>query len=552
MLLSSRFALSLPLASLVLAACASAPPAPTPAAALPQASAAYIERDLRVLADDRLAGREAGSPGYDEAARYVAARFAEVGLKPGGADGSYLQPVPLRGSTRIPEQAELKLFPAQGKARSLRYGRDYYVSRNPQAERTALRAPLVFAGYGVVSPRFKRDDYAGLDVRGKIVVLLDGGSRDLPSEERAYFSSESEMEAARRGAVGVINVPTRESEQVFPWKKVAEYLPREGMTWLDAQGRPHVRDADLALSAWLNMDSAAALFNGAPRSYAQILDEAEKGGVRGFELPGSASMAQGTRNRNLSSTNVVGVLPGADPLLKNEVIVLSGHLDHLGTRPGAKKGEDAIYNGAMDNAAGIATLIEAARLAVASGQPPRRTLVFLAVTAEEKGLIGADYYARQPQLSPGQRIVGNINLDMPLLSFDFADVIAFGASHSSLGASVERAAAKIGVKLAPDPWPQEAIFVRSDHYRFVQQGVPAVFLVTGTTSTDPKEDGAKRWGEFLGQRYHQVSDDLNQTIRYDVGAKFALINYLVTRELADAPAAPAWKDGDFFAEIYAR
>ena len=522
------------------------------ASPLAQDSADAIRRDIGYLADDSLAGREAGSPEYEKAARYVAGRMRNMGLRPGGTDGAYLQTVPMRGNYRVPGDSQCILLPRQGPPVTLRFGRDYSTHHHWRSPRTALRAPLVFAGYGVVSPRFKRNDYAGLDVRGRIVVLLRGGSPDLPSEERAYFQDETDVEAARQGAVGLLYVPTRESEKVFPWRKATANLMREGMTWVDRDGSAWDPAAGLVVGASLNMDSAARLFTGAPRSYRQVLDEAEKGPVKGFGLPMEARLAQGSRLRDLASSNVIGVLEGSDPTLKHEAIVLSAHLDHLGRKRDAKPGEDNVYNGALDNAAGVATLLEAARLFGASGQTPRRTLVFLVSTAEEKGLVGADYFARHPTLPAGMKIVANVDLDMPLLSFDFADVIAFGAQHSSIGETVAQVARRMGLTLAPDPWPEEATFVRSDHYRFVQQGVPAVFLVTGITSTDPKEDGRKRWQDFLQNRYHQVDDDLGQPIRYAVGAKFALINYLVTRELADAARAPTWNKNDFFAEMYAR
>jgi Zn-dependent M28 family amino/carboxypeptidase len=227
--------------------------------------------------------------------------------------------------------------------------------------------------------------------------------------------------------------------------------------------------------------------------------------------------------------------------LKNEYVVLSAHLDHIGVTPPVKG--DSINNGALDNASGVATTLEVARLFQA--RAPKRSIVFLIDTAEEKGLVGAEYFARNPTV-PKTSIVADVDLDMPILTYDFTDVTAFGADRSSIGPSVKRAAARLNVKLSPDPSPDEGFFTRSDHYRFVEQGVPAVFLATGYAN-----GGETAYKTFMAQHYHKPSDDLSQPIRYDAGAKFARLNYEITRELADG-ARPAWNKGDFFAAKFAK
>jgi Zn-dependent M28 family amino/carboxypeptidase len=222
-----------------------------------------------------------------------------------------------------------------------------------------------------------------------------------------------------------------------------------------------------------------------------------------------------------------------------------GHLDHLGLYPDAKPGQDAIYNGALDNAAGVATMIEAARDFVASGKPPRRSVLFIANTGEEYGLLGAGYFASHPTI-PAQQIVGLVDLDMPLLLYDFTDVVAFGADHSTTGRAVAAAGSSMHIGLSPDPMPQETLFVRSDHYPFVQAGVPAVFLMTGQAN-----GGAQAWQKFLAETYHTVKDDLAQPIRWQAGAKFAELNYRIARNMADADQRPLWYAGDYFGETYA-
>ena len=268
----------------------------------------------------------------------------------------------------------------------------------------------------------------------------------------------------------------------------------------------------------------------------------EAGGAKGFVLPSTIDVTLNTETKDVESANVVGVIEGSDPKLKNDVIVLSAHLDHVGVTAPVKG--DSINNGALDNASGVATTLEVAR-AFAEGKPPRRTLIFLLNTAEEKGLIGSDYFARNPTTT--RPIVANVNLDMPVLTYDFTDVVAFGAERSTLGPAVRRAAARQGVTLSADPMPQEGLFTRSDHFRFVEQGVPSVFLMTGFAN-----GGEEAFTSFLKEHYHKPSDDLTQPINYAAGAKFAAINYEITRELADADKTPSWNKGDFFGTLFAK
>jgi Zn-dependent M28 family amino/carboxypeptidase len=246
-----------------------------------------------------------------------------------------------------------------------------------------------------------------------------------------------------------------------------------------------------------------------------------------------------------TSPNVIGMLPGSDPRLRDEYVILTAHLDHLGIKADAGSGEDRIFNGALDNAAGIATMIEAARLFVTSGERPRRSILFMAVTGEEKGLLGSEYFAHFPTVPIG-RIAGVVDLDMPVLLYDFTDVVAFGAEHSTVAEAVRRAARSMGVALSPDPMPEQNIFVRSDHYMFVKQGVPAILLMTGYAN-----GGEAKWKQFLDVTYHNVDDELDQPIHWQAGARYARLNYLIARELADADARPRWYRGDFFGDRYA-
>jgi Zn-dependent M28 family amino/carboxypeptidase len=510
-------------------------------------SAADIHAHMAFLASDLLRGREAGTVDFDIAAAYVASQMEQLGLKPLGGDGrSYLQPVPLL-SYRAADQGALVLKDAQGRAEPLKFGEDYLVRGSPFGAAVKVSAPLVFAGFGVIAPEHGRDDYAGLDVRGKIVLLLGGAPKNYQSEERAYYGNGRTKTAVAlaHGAIGVLTLDTLTGEKLYPFPNAVRQYQSWGVVWRDAQGKPFIPSPIPSLGA-ISVAGAAKLFAGAPQSAEAILAAAEtpEGAMKGFDLPRSLDATLNSELKEVQSENVVGLLEGSDPKLKNDVVVLSAHLDHLGVTPPVDG--DSINNGALDNAAGVATTLEVAKLFRTHAKAPKRSLLFLIDTAEEKGLVGAEYFAHNPTV-PAKSIVADIDLDMPILTYEFTDVVAFGADRSSIGPSVKKAAGRMNVKLSPDPMPDEGIFTRSDHYRFVEQGVPAVFLITGFAN-----GGKAAFTDFMAHHYHKPSDDMNLPLRFDVGAKFARLNYELTRELADSPVKPSWNKGDFFGVKFAK
>ena len=494
-------------------------------------SADAFRAHVTFLADDLLEGRDTGSRGHEIAARYVATQFAALGLRPGGADGSWYQPIEfVRYSTTGAPTLTLG-------GRTFTHGREMIVRGSADPAPLALNAPLVFVGYGLDAPAAGFDDYRGLDARGKIVVVLDGTPSGIPSDIAAHMNSEKRRMAAARGAVGLISVRTRVT-QAFPWERMLRASGRPGMTWVAPNGRPYTEGA-LRFAATVNEDAAAALFQGAPRPLARMLDEAARNGgrPRGFALRGTARVArEAGQMERLQSPNVLAVLPGTDPSVANEYVLMMAHLDHIGIRaprPGDAPDADRINNGAMDNATGLATLIEMARALSRPGNRPRRPVLIAAVTGEEKGLLGAQYLARNSSVNG--RIISVVNLDMPILTYDFRDVIAFGAEHSTMGPIVARAAARMNVAVVPDPLPEQGLFVRSDHYEFVKTGVPSVFLMTGFAN-----GGRERFTHFLETEYHTPEDEISQPINWETGARFARLNYLITREIADGAEAPRW------------
>lgn len=496
------------------------------------------------LSDDLLEGRAAGTRGHEIAARYVASQFALLGVTPGGTGGTYFQTVPLLEAARSGAAATLVVQSPHG-TRTFTHGGKVAIT-GPLAGGTAkVAAPLVFVGYGVTDPALGIDDYQGLDVRGRIAVALSGYPAGMDSEIGAHLQGAQRRTAAAHGAAGVIFIATRTGAKAFPWEQLMRRAGRPLTTWREDDGIPFDPAAGLQASAQIEQSAAASLFDGASRTLAQILDEADRPGgrPRGMPLPVRAAITVSTTVRRYGSPEVIGIIEGAEPRLRDEYVALMAHADHLGvtgTGPG-----DHINNGALDNAAGVATLIEVARALSGAARRPRRSVLLVANTAEEKGLLGADYFARHPPVPIGQ-ITAAIDLDMPMLLYDFTDVVAYGATHSTLAPVLREAAAAMDVALSPDPMPEQAVFVRSDHYAMAQRGVPAVMLATGMAS-----GGAAAWPDFLAHRYHQPSDDMSQPILWAAGAKFAELNYRIVSALADADSRARWYAGDYFGNLFA-
>jgi len=508
----------------------------------PDFSADRFKAHVAFLADDALEGREAGTRGHEIAAKYVATQLALLGAKPGGDGGTYFKKVELLESSlasapslSITTPAGTKIFTQRATA----------MMRGPLGGGTVrVSAPLVFVGYGMTDRAMGYDDYQGLDVAGKIVVILQGSPKGMDSEIGAHLQGEQARFAADHKAAAALFVQNRALSSAFPWERIVEFLGEPKTAWVRNDGTPEDPSHGLRASALLESKAAAALFAGAPRTLAQILDEADKPGGRpkGMTLKSTGQLVVSTRVRRYSSPDVVGVIEGSDPTLKDQFVALMGHVDHIGVnRTGSG---DRINNGALDNAAGAATLLEVAR-AFTTSTPPRRSILIVANTAEEKGLLGADYFAHNPTV-PIERISAAIDLDMPLLLYDFTDVIAFGAGHSTLEAALKKAGAEMGIKLSPDPMPEQAVFVRSDHYAMVRVGVPAVMLATGMAN-----GGEAAWSKFLSTHYHHPSDDMSQPIVWSAGAKFAELNYRVVRTLADDGAPARWYAKDYFGDLFA-
>lgn len=535
----------------------------TVAAAQPEkVNAERIKAHVAFLADDTLKGRDTGSEGYQIAANYVKSNFKQLGLSPQGEHDTYEQLVTFRRAALVDGSTKMSIETSDGTV-DLAFKDDFIMSGSALEQSSIVKADTVFAGYGIVAPDFGYDDYKNIDVKGKIVVVLTGRPDDLPSEEGAHIGSGREKirHAAEHGAVGFITIHTPKRDKVRKFEVSAKYAGTPRLSWLDKSGQPFGKYPEIKGGAYINYEHAGALFNGAERSLKDIFaDDSNNKAIVGFPLKAKVTMASESTHEEITSPNIVAALEGSDPKLKNEYVVFSAHLDHIGVSKHSDHGEDAlkdgekedlINNGALDNASGVSILLETARLLASQPTAPKRSILFVVVTGEEKGLLGSSFFANNPTV-PATQMVANVNLDMPLILYPFADVIAFGSTHSSLGSIVESAAKKIDISLSPDPMPEQALFTRSDHYSFVKSGIPSVFLMTGFKSKDPSIDGGKMFGDFLKNHYHQHSDQIDLPIRWDAAASFAEVNMMIGLEIANGDQRPTWNQGDFFGKTFAQ
>ncbi len=509
-----------------------------------------IEAHLKYLADDALMGRMTGTAEYDEAAAYVAGHFAEIGLEQAGDDGWY-QAVPML-ARRIDVDSAKVVFHQDGEENEQTWQEGFVMGGDTVRAETNITAEVVFVGFGIHAPEMNYSDYEGIDVEGKIVALFGGAPDTFPHNERAFYSSglTKAEEAVKRGAVGTISLRSRISQKRYSWKRVSENAGvRPGMSWVNLSGEAANYFPELQGAALLNVPPAEDLFKRAPISFEQALDAAAAGTTLSTPLGTEVTLARKTDHETISSPNIIGVLRGSDPELAKEYVVFTAHLDHVGT--GVPVNGDAIYNGMYDNAMGTALLIETARAFAAMPEPPKRSIMFIALTGEERGLVGSDYFAHYPTV-PTDSLIANVNLDMPLLLYPIADVIAFGAEHSSLEGVISEAVVEEDFVLSPDPVPEEVLFIRSDQYSFVKQGVPSVFLVPGFTSSDPEIDGGALFNEHLQTHYHQPSDDLTRPIDWDSALRFARANVRIGHAVAEDDGRPTWNEGDFFGDMFAK
>ena len=492
--------------------------------------------DIAVLADDKMEGRQTGSAGYLRAADYVVSRFEAEGLKPGGAAG-FLQPVMFEQQVVDQHASTLDLVEAEGAETPLRAGEYSRIAPGGAPIAEAVDAPLVFLGYGLHLPAQGADDFSGMDVKGKIVVVLSGGPADIPGSVKSNARFARSELLGRLGAVGVISLTTPTQVEI-PWSRQLLLAGQPGMYLADRALR---ETPDGFISVAVDPAESERLFAGSGHTFAELcaLADASKAVPR-FDLPLRLKARIVAARSSLSSPNIVAKLPGRDPRLAGQYVVVSAHLDHLGI--GAPINGDTLYNGAMDDASGVATVLDIAHR-LKRGPKPRRSVLFLIVTAEEKGLLGSHYFARHPTVSAGS-LVADLNFDMPLPLWTLKAVFAPGEGESTLGADARSVARTRGLSMAPDALPDRNVFIRTDQFSFVREGIPSLAFKFGFAKNTPEFQIEHEW---RANRYHAPSDDLEQPgIMKEEAAKLDAYVAALALRVANAESRPEWLSTSVF------
>ena len=491
---------------------------------------------VKVLADDNMEGRETGSAGLRRAEAYIVDQLKQAGLQPAGTDG-YYQPVKFQSRQIIEKDSSLALV-RDGKVEPLTLGEDAFFNTRVDLA-PELQAPLVFVGYGLSIPEKNYDDLSGLDLNGKVAVILNGSPADIPGPLASHYQSAAERWKTLRkaGAVGIIGIANPATMDI-PWSRMSVNRTHPSMV---LAGPEFNETEGEKLALIFNPTKAGKLFEGSGHSFDEVLNLAkDRKQLPRFPLTASIKVKAKLEKKALESANVVAKLPGNDSELKNEYAVLSAHIDHLGI--GEPINGDRIYNGAMDNASGSALLLDVAASLKKSPEKLKRSLLFVFVTGEEKGLLGSKYFAANPTVDP-KSMVADINVDMFLPIVPLKILTVFGLAESDLGDAAREVAQAHGVSVQPDPEPQRNIFIRSDQYNFIRHGIPALAMGVGVTPGSPEQNIFKDW---LTQRYHAPSDDLNQPVDLAAAALYEEVIRGLMISVAQNPDRPRWKQDSFF------
>ena len=494
-------------------------------------------RRVEILADDNMEGRLTGSPGYIKASQYVADEFARIGLKPVGRNG-FFQAVPFDTHNIVEEKCTLEILRGNETIK-LSLGTDAAIIPTSDSARS-FNAKVAFVGYGLVIPEYGINNLAGLDLKGKVAVYFRGAPANVPPTVVAHYSSRKQLWRNLReaGAIGLITIPTPRASDI-PWDRLMQNRTQVRMA---LQGREFNETPGLKFSAMINPARADdLLFNGTGHTYTELARRADaKESLPSFDLPAKIKGRTRVASDSVRCRNVVALLEGSDPVLKDEYVVVTAHLDHVGTNKDLAG--DGIYNGALDNAGGVSTWLEIADTLKRSGTNLKRSVIFLMVTGEEKGLLGSRYFASRPTVSR-EKIVANINVDMFLPLFPLKHVKVLGINESTLGEDVRKLCELLNLLPHDDLQPERVSFVRSDQYSFVRYGIPAVNCNFGYELNTPEH---KRVQDWLKARYHGPADDLSQPINKAAAVQYNDLILRVLTQTANLPNRPTWKPDSFF------
>lgn len=504
-----------------------------------------IAEHVRVLADDSFMGRAPATPGEDKTITYIIEQFEKIGLKPGMPGDNWTQEVPVLGQTTDRNTA-LRITRSGRQILNIPYGTDLVVSPAQDQESVSIRdAELVFVGYGIVAPEENWDDYKGLDVTGKILVMKNsnptGGVDGFRGNSRLYYGRWSyKYEIAQElGAAGVLIIHTTPTAG-YPWAVVANSFGRERFTLMPESDER----TPTQIAGWLGSRASVQLFEAAGLNLEELMAAADSPDFQPVSLGNvRASIDLKASYRTMVTRNVVGVVESRDPIYKDEYVVFSAHHDHLGV--GAPVNGDSIYNGAMDNASGVSGMINLANAFMQVRDEIKRSLMFVAVGAEESGLLGSKYFAENPPV-PAGAMSANINTDMLSVFGRTRDVVSIGYGRTSIDPILEEEARKQGRVVVPDQQPDQGFFYRSDHFSFAKVGVPALYMDSGSDYIDKPEGHADWVADYLRERYHTPLDNFDDTWDLSGTVEDLKLYFNVAFRIANAPEKMSWTPGNEF------
>ena len=500
-----------------------------------------IRSNIAWLADDKLKGRLPGTEGYQMAVDYVVDQYKKIGLAPGGDNGTFLQNLIIRRSVLVNSSANALLTDNSGNVDTLEFLKDFTPVPHPLKESANVKGQLVFAGYGIEIPG-GYSDYKNIDPKGKILVIVAGAPDGLHSTITAHFSNSGNKvnTAYKKGAVGVmlINLNPRPGGNTSSAIQMNVAMNPQKT---EAYGRGFTGNIAVAINS--NKAMLSRLFLQSGKKLETVLGSIKQGQPSSFELSLHLTVNYNTTHKDFESQNVVALIPGTDKALRNEYIVHSAHLDHVGV--GRVVNGDSIYNGAHDNASGVASLLEIARIYKNSGAKPKRSILIVMVTGEEMGLIGSSYFAANPTVPKGS-IVANVNTDMPTVIAPLLSIVPLGAEHSNMMKHVQFAASQLGLDVENDPEPNENRFVRSDQYSFVMNGIPALHIKYGTKTNIPGFDLVAFVKQWRAKYYHQSADGMDGIFDFAAAKVYVQLNFLVSYSIAQTINRPVWNEGDLF------
>lgn len=515
-------------------------------AAAAQISGEFMRKIVKEISQDKYEGRGPGSRGDVAARQYLAAEFEAMGLEPGAADGSWEQPFDLVGVNT--DQPDEWTFLRGDNALTLKQWDQYVVSSGLQTERAEFEnAEVVFVGYGIQAPEYDWDDFKGQDLTGKVLLIMNNDPEWDPElfagETRLWYGrwDYKYLSAARQGAVGAIIIHTQPSAG-YPFQVVQT-------SWTGVQFElPAGDEPRNQVNSWVTEDAARALVGMAGFDLDELRESADNRDFEPVPLGITTSLSMDVEITHTASANVLGLITGSDPELKDEVVIYTAHHDHLGIGKPNEEG-DAIYNGAFDNASGVGLVMAIGKGMKALPQAPRRSILIALVGAEEQGLLGSKYYAENPTFARG-KIAANINYDTPNIWGHTHDVTFIGLGKSSLDQIVISVAAEQGRVVAPDQFPSRGSFYRSDQFSFARIGVPAVYLDPGMDFVDrPAGWGKAQINHFTDVNYHQPSDEYDDSWNFDGAVMDALLGFWTGLAAANADEMPAWNEGDEFEAV---